>query len=221
MTTHQMLFGSFHRIVRVLPVLSLLNLIQCSNKNNNKATSCTGRKVNLASTISSPNHPTTIYIHGLDSSKETWSGVLNHLTTSGYPAIAVDLRGHGESPVGNLKEFSSTTLSNDIIDIIDDMNLDRPVIIVGHSMGGRIVIDLLASEAESVRSGNRRRIAAAVIEDIDVRTREGPNDNLSQAEMDQLKTFSPEGGRLWPTWESFYDSLVPCMYVLVLKCFSS
>eukprot|EP01036_Dinobryon_divergens_P027326 gene27326-36082_t len=202
----------FNRIIRVLPVLSLLNSAQCSNKANNKAASnngCCRSKINLASTVSSPNHPTTIFIHGLDSSKETWSGVLNFLTASGYPAVAVDLRGHGESPVGNLNDFSSKTLSNDILDIIDGMNLSKPVVIVGHSMGGRIVVDLLASEAEAVRGGCQRRIAAAVIEDIDVRTREGPNDNLSTSELEALKTFYPEGGRLWPTWESFYDSLLP------------
>ena len=214
--THRVFSVPFQRIIRILPVLSLLNSAQCSNKGNNKATSSTNNgcyrsKINLASTISSPNHPTTIFIHGLDSSKETWSGVLNFLTASGYPAIAVDLRGHGESPVGNLNDFSSKTLSNDILDIIDGMNLNKPVVIVGHSMGGRIVIDLLASEAEAVRSGRPRRIAAAVIEDIDVRTREGPNDNLSTSELELLKNFSPEGGRLWSNWESFYDSLLPCM----------
>lgn len=211
--THRLFSVPFHRIIRVLPVLLLINSAQCSNsKGNNKSTctnGCHRRNINLASTISSPNHPTTIFIHGLDSSKETWSGVLNFMTASGYPAIAIDLRGHGESPVGLLNDFSSKSLSDDILDIIDEMNLNNPVVIVGHSMGGRIVVDLLASEAEAVRSGRPRRIASAVIEDIDVHTREGPNENLSTSELELLKNFSPEGGRIWSNWELLYNSLLP------------
>ena len=71
------------------------------------ASECDGKRAFIASTISSQNRPTTILIHGLDSSKETWSSILHDLISSGYPAVAVDLRGHGESYMGEIDQFSS------------------------------------------------------------------------------------------------------------------
>jgi pimeloyl-ACP methyl ester carboxylesterase len=57
--------------------------------------------VPLASTLVQPALPTTVLVHGLDSCKETWSKTLAALAAAGLPALAVDLRGHGESPLGD------------------------------------------------------------------------------------------------------------------------
>ena len=71
--------------------------------------------VTLASSIKTPHFPTTVLLHGLDSSKETWSGVLADLAAQGYPAMALDLRGHGESPLGDPAAFGPETLARDVI----------------------------------------------------------------------------------------------------------
>ena len=75
--------------------------------------------VNLASSIKTPHFPTTVLLHGLDSSKETWSGVLADLAAQGYPAMALDLRGHGESPLGDPAAFGPETLARDVIAAIE------------------------------------------------------------------------------------------------------
>ena len=49
--------------------------------------------VSLATSVVRPASTTVVLIHGLDSAKDTWSGVLTHLAASGTPALAVDLRG--------------------------------------------------------------------------------------------------------------------------------
>ena len=111
--------------------------------------------VPLASTVCQPLLPTTVLVHGLDSSKETWceaahvpcharamhvpctghtyatnrsphssiasadrSGVLAELTSRGYPALALDLRGHGESPFGPPDDFGAETLARDVWDAV-------------------------------------------------------------------------------------------------------
>ena len=56
------------------------------------ATGCIA-SVPLASSIKTRQFPTTVLVHGLDSSKETWTGLLSDLNSKGYPALALDLRG--------------------------------------------------------------------------------------------------------------------------------
>ena len=117
----------------------------------------------LATSLSSPARPTTVLVHGLDSSKETWSGVLADLATRGYPAIAVDLRGHGESPLGAPDEFGPRALSRDVLSAVAAAGVPRPYVLVGHSMGGRIAMRAAADDAEAVRNGAAATLSAVVV----------------------------------------------------------
>ena len=54
--------------------------------------------------------PTVVLIHGIDSAKETWRGVLAALAKERIPAIAIDQRGHGESPLGHEEDFCPRAL---------------------------------------------------------------------------------------------------------------
>mmetsp|Transcript_66535 Transcript_66535/g.110633 ORF Transcript_66535/g.110633 Transcript_66535/m.110633 type:complete len:158 (-) Transcript_66535:857-1330(-) len=119
--------------------------------------------VHLASSVASQHRPTAVLLHGLDSSKETWSGVLADLHQNGYPAIALDLRGHGESPLGCPTEFTPTALAQDVLAACEAHGIGRYVL-VGHSMGGRVAMRTAALEMKSGRS----QLAAVIIEDMDV-----------------------------------------------------
>ena len=46
------------------------------------------------------------------------SGVLAELASRGYPAMALDLRGHGESPFGPPDDFGAETLARDVWDAV-------------------------------------------------------------------------------------------------------
>ena len=65
------------------------------------------KRVPLASSVRGRNTPTTVLVHGLDSSKQTWHAVLPKLHEAGLPALALDQRGHGESPLGDPETFST------------------------------------------------------------------------------------------------------------------
>ena len=128
---------------------------------------------------SSSQLPPTLFLHGLDSSSHTWRHNLEEL---GSRAVALDLRGCGNSPLGDPEDFSPDALVDDIHAFLcshpyfchpsSDNNYDLavkenseiiPFVIVGHSMGGRIAMSFATRYPEYIK--------ALVIEDMDVRTR--------------------------------------------------
>ena len=163
----------------------------------------------LATSLSSPARPTTVLVHGLDSSKETWSGVLADLATRGYPAIAVDLRGHGESPLGAPDEFGPRALSRDVISAVAAAGVPRPYVLVGHSMGGRIAMRAAADDAVAVRGGAAATFAAVVIEDMCVSTRDGAAPLADDAARAAVDNFSKPGGRRFASWEAARAAILP------------
>lgn len=80
--------------------------------------------------------PSAVIIHGIGGNKEEMLGLSFSVALTGYTVYAVDLRGHGEST----DDFSSM-VSEDIRTIISDLRRkDKPVVAVGHSLGGRLAL---------------------------------------------------------------------------------
>jgi len=157
--------------------------------------------VELATSISSPSRPAILLIHGLDSSKQTWTSVAADLTSIGYPVLAVDLRGHGESPLGDANDFGPAALATDVLSAARGSGASGPFVVVGHSMGGRVAMRLAAMEPSAV--------ACLVVEDMDVRPRQVPQaviDLESSAAMDR---FRADSGRRFESWEEAKAALAP------------
>jgi pimeloyl-ACP methyl ester carboxylesterase len=125
------------------------------------------KRVPLASSVAASPRPTCILVHGLDSSKETWAGTLGDLAAAGSPAVALDLRGHGESQLGDDDEFSPEALASDVLESIRALRGQAsPCVLVGHSMGGKVAMRAAAIDAAR---DEPRLLASVVIEDMDVR----------------------------------------------------
>lgn len=86
------------------------------------------------------NGPGLILIHGVGLTADAWYAMLPELTRH-FTITAIDLPGHGESPPLASKASLSV---NDYSDAIADLlsRNEGPSIIVGHSMGALISIDL-------------------------------------------------------------------------------
>jgi pimeloyl-ACP methyl ester carboxylesterase len=88
-----------------------------------------------------PDLPTIFILHGWGSSSERWSGVIEQLSRAEYDVLAPDLPGFGQSvpPPGpwNVEEYAAWAGA-----FLDSLNV-RPLLIVGHSFGGRVAIRLL------------------------------------------------------------------------------
>ncbi len=81
---------------------------------------------------------TIILIHGLFGSLENL-GMIAKVLQDNYRVISVDVRNHGQSFHQNSMQYSELAL--DIIHLMDDLKLENAHIL-GHSMGGKIAMQL-------------------------------------------------------------------------------
>lgn len=82
-----------------------------------------------------------LLLHGLASDGTTWWRLASQLAEDGWLVMAPDLRGHGRSPTA--AGFTLAHLAADAAAVGDGWDL-----VVGHSLGGTIAAELLASEVE-------------------------------------------------------------------------
>lgn len=85
--------------------------------------------------------PTAVLVHGLASNARMWDGVGEILTAAGTASVAVDLRGHGESDRPN-EGYDFDTMAADVETVVD--RIRGPVILVGQSWGGNVVLETAA-----------------------------------------------------------------------------
>ncbi|OXU17161.1 hypothetical protein TSAR_011490 [Trichomalopsis sarcophagae] len=85
--------------------------------------------------------PLLVLLHGGGYSALTWSQFtkcINSLVTC--QVMAIDLRGHGSSTTKDDGDLSINTLATDVASILESVSENRPVILVGHSLGGAIAV---------------------------------------------------------------------------------
>jgi pimeloyl-ACP methyl ester carboxylesterase len=77
----------------------------------------------------------------------------------GFKTYIIDLRNHGQSPHSEDMDFE--LMAKDVLDLMDDQNIHRANLI-GHSMGGKVAMQLALTRSE--------RVGKLVIVDIAPRT---------------------------------------------------
>lgn len=90
-----------------------------------------------------------VFIHGLSDSLLYWEFLASHLKRD-YQIIRMDLRGHGESYLGN-DEVNIDLYVSDLKNLLDDLNLDN-VDLIGFSLGGAVALDFSLKYPENVSS---------------------------------------------------------------------
>ncbi len=92
--------------------------------------------------------PSFLFVHGLASNARLWDGVASRLAADGFPSVAIDQRGHGLSQqvAGG---FDFDTLAGDLVDVIEAADIG-PVVAVGQSWGGNVVVELAARRPDRV-----------------------------------------------------------------------
>jgi 3-oxoadipate enol-lactonase len=91
-----------------------------------------------------PASPTLVFLHGIGGAARAWRGQLDYFADS-YRSIAWDMPGYGGS--APLSSVSIASLADALGDFLDAVGAVRPVI-VGHSIGGMIVQQLLAQDPD-------------------------------------------------------------------------
>ena len=90
-----------------------------------------------------------VLVHGLASAASMWTGVGRALSARGHGSVAVDLRGHGESPRPD-GGFDFATVVADLVPVLS--SLDAPPVVAGQSYGGNVVVELAARHPSLLRA---------------------------------------------------------------------
>ncbi|QHG17789.1 alpha/beta hydrolase [Nostoc sp. ATCC 53789] len=85
-------------------------------------------------------------VHGLGAHSDRYSNVIQHLIPKQYAIYALDLRGHGRSPgqrgyINAWSEFREDLGA--FLQLIQTQNPGCPIFLLGHSLGGVIVLDYI------------------------------------------------------------------------------
>ena len=87
-----------------------------------------------------------VLIHGLFGSLENLNMVAKPLAQD-YCVTSVDVRNHGDSFHASTMEYAE--LAQDIINLLDHLNIDT-CLLLGHSMGGKIAIQVALEQPERI-----------------------------------------------------------------------
>jgi len=101
-------------------------------------------------TIRRGDGPPIVFVHGMGTSAATWDGCMERLDDR-FTTIAVDLLGHGESPVlDDPDEYLRDRALADLDDVLAE--LDEPAVLVGHSLGGYLALAHAATRPGAARA---------------------------------------------------------------------
>ncbi|MEV4596236.1 acetoin dehydrogenase dihydrolipoyllysine-residue acetyltransferase subunit [Amycolatopsis sp. NPDC049253] len=96
-----------------------------------------------------PNGEVVVLVHGYGGDKNSWLFVQEPLA-DGRTVHALDLPGHGES-TKDVGDGSLTTLANAVLGFLETLNVTKAHL-VGHSLGGAVVVAAAAAQPAKVSS---------------------------------------------------------------------
>ncbi len=98
--------------------------------------------------LQGPARGTVVCIHGCGGNLEQWTYQIAHLAER-YRVIAPDLRGHGRSQVVN-SAYSLEEFLWDFTQVLTQLAVEEPFILMAHSFGGPIAITFAATQPQRV-----------------------------------------------------------------------
>ena len=91
-----------------------------------------------------------VFVHGGGQSRHSWRRAARMLQTLGLPCVTFDLRGHGDSDWIADGNYGLDTFQADLEAVVEHWN--RPVMLVGASLGGLVSLMLAGSGHPLVRA---------------------------------------------------------------------
>jgi pimeloyl-ACP methyl ester carboxylesterase len=79
--------------------------------------------------------PLIVLSHGIGDRRQAFRFLAPQLAAAGFRVVSADMRGHGESSVGEWKSISRTDVAGDLVALIRHLEAG-PAVIVGHSLSG-------------------------------------------------------------------------------------
>jgi pimeloyl-ACP methyl ester carboxylesterase len=100
--------------------------------------------------------PPLVLVHGITLAASVWGHQLHDLAAT-HRVIAIDQRGHGRSRPGR-EPADLARLGTDLLAVLNALDV-RDAVVVGHSMGGMVVLRLAADRPEALSE----RVAGLVL----------------------------------------------------------
>jgi pimeloyl-ACP methyl ester carboxylesterase len=94
--------------------------------------------VPIAYEVHGQGSPALILVHGWSCDRSYWKEQVEYLSAQ-YQLVLIDLAGHGESGLGR-KDYTMASFGEDVAAVVDKLALEH-VVLVGHSMGGDVVVE--------------------------------------------------------------------------------
>lgn len=86
-----------------------------------------------------------IILHGLFGQCDNWNTLAKQFAENGFEVFVVDLRNHGLSPHSDVWNYH--VMSDDVLELINDNELNN-VILLGHSMGGKVAMQFAVDHSQ-------------------------------------------------------------------------
>jgi pimeloyl-ACP methyl ester carboxylesterase len=93
-----------------------------------------------------------VFLHGWALAQHTYRHVIETIAAQGCKVIAPSMPGFGGSGDLTGHEFSLSGYAQWVADLMDVLEVDEPAVVVGHSFGGGVAIQLAHDMPERVRS---------------------------------------------------------------------
>lgn len=116
-------------------------------------------------------HVPVVFVHSLAGNGGQWALQLDHLRRR-RRAVALDLRGHGESDPADDGDYSIAGLAGDVEAVADQLGLRR-FVLGGHSLGAVVAVEYAARHPE--------RVAGLLLVD--------PSGDMTRLPRDQKESF--------------------------------
>ena len=104
-------------------------------------------EVAISYDVQGEGEPALVFVHGWSCDKSYWRLQVPYFAER-HKVVTIDLGGHGESGVGR-EVWSMEAFGKDVAAVVEGLELEK-VILVGHSMGGPVIIEAAAEMPERV-----------------------------------------------------------------------
>jgi pimeloyl-ACP methyl ester carboxylesterase len=101
----------------------------------------------IAYRASGSGDPAIVFVHGWSCDRTYWRHQVPAFEST-YRVVTIDLAGHGESGAGR-DSWTVPAFGADVVAVVDALDL-RDAVLVGHSMGGDVIVEAALSLGERV-----------------------------------------------------------------------
>ena len=92
--------------------------------------------------------PALVFVHGWSCDRSYWDAQVPYFSER-HRVVTIDLAGHGESGLGR-EDWTMRAFGQDVVAVVDELGLQQ-VVLVGHSMGGPVVVEAARTLGDRVK----------------------------------------------------------------------